>query len=200
MRIYFRYIIDIFQIISIYIFPIFLITFINEKYHNIFVEKRFFKNSIRKTMPSKKKEEDFLQKWNEIKKRMDPETVTDIHELSKKLDVPENDIEKIAIEALKQKMDEIDDIYTLKKGIMKEFCFEELVFNEIAKKAGFRTTKTKIYTDIKQEMLLRLDPVAWDYTTECIGIYGDNRTAVIRRMIIDFYTNHLDEIEKVYNR
>jgi hypothetical protein len=151
-------------------------------------------------MPSKKKEEDFLQKWNELKKSIDPETITDIHELSKKLNIPENHIEKIAIEALKQKMDEIDDIYTLKKGIMKEFCFEELVFNEIAKKAGFRTTKTKIYTDIKQEMLLRLDPVAWDYTTECIGIYGDNRTAVIRRMIIDFYTNHLDEIEKVYNR
>ena len=146
-----------------------------------------------------KKEENFLKKWKELRQKVDTEE-TSISELSFELGIPRNNLLHIAIGSLKEIMDKVEDISIFKDEVMIKYGLIERDFDYIAEKADFKTTKNKIYTDQRIKLLLRLDPMAIDFIDECIGIYGETRTAVIRRMITDFYTSHQDEIDRVYNR
>ncbi|MHA1268298.1 MAG: hypothetical protein ACTSPY_00805 [Candidatus Helarchaeota archaeon] len=142
-----------------------------------------------------KKIDDILVKWKKVRDLAKDDTVY-LKDLARVAKITRSKIERLIIQTLNKIMNVIKDNFIFKDELMDMFRIEERDFNLILKKSGLHFTETKVYKNIKIQLLLRLDPMALDLIDDCIPYYGANRTAIIRQMIIEFFNNHFDDIQK----
>ncbi|MHA1310385.1 MAG: hypothetical protein ACTSWR_07660 [Candidatus Helarchaeota archaeon] len=140
--------------------------------------------------------EQIVKVWREKRDKIEDEIIS-IKDLAKELGESKSKLSNLLIDVLNKIMNKIEDNYIFKDELMEMFGITKRDFEEILKKAGYESTESKVYKNIKVQLLLRLDPMALDLIEDCIPYYGSSKTAVVRQMIIDFYTKHHDEIEKV---